>query len=493
MAFAAPRALGLLLGPNTVQYTLMAPRNRPSLRTRTWTSSSARADNGECPASCSCSGPRRTFPLTPSCSPWPQVVMSTATAYGSSPRQWDMATTRTSARQRHRGPLRCTPSRSARSPSRTPSAPHSRLDAVGDERRDHVYARLRQFQFQFVCGVLYAVYPSVGGWQVSGSGNGDGGGARQGDTDGDGEGVGETILGAQCGEVEVEGEGEGDGPRPTTRRLLTLTYAAGLQVWDTSSLGGVEEATTSSLGRAAGTKMERTSSLRGVERSWSSVDTLRAVDVGNIDKQRKGANTAILPSRSRVGKDGAGRVHAQQAFAPLSTFTSAPRVLLRTIYPSHQFAFYTLGEDYHALIRRYQFAIGGAKIDVWREVEVSSAYISFASKVFVERYAPSSSSPRAIRRQSHAAQHPWTSRSQPSSSALGTSQALGTARAAATAPTPFSPPPLSPPPDAHAVGIFATRALFWPRWGDGEGRTLHPRDGASRIPATYIMTFEIQI
>jgi hypothetical protein len=110
-------------------------------------------------------------------------------------------------------------------------------------------------------------------------------------------------------------------------------------VWDASSLGGVEEVlnlriplplpstssqtATSTLGRAAGTGIERTNSLRGVERSRSSVDTLRAVDVGNIDKQRKGAkqdegqdageemfgpilSAAILPSRARVGKDGAG-------------------------------------------------------------------------------------------------------------------------------------------------------------------------------------------
>ncbi|KAJ7328919.1 hypothetical protein DFH08DRAFT_1023486 [Mycena albidolilacea] len=165
----------------------------------------------------------------------------------------------------------------------------------------------------------------------------------------------------------------------------------------------------SSLGRAAGIRMERTSSLQGVERSRSSVDTLRAVDVGNIDKQRKGANAAILPSRSRVGKDGAGRVHVRRVFAPLSAFTSAPRILPRVIYPSHQFAFYTLGEEYHALIWRYQFAIGGAKIDVWHEVKVSSAYISFASEVFVEGYVPLSSSPHAIHHQSHAAQHPWTS------------------------------------------------------------------------------------
>ncbi|KAJ7362755.1 hypothetical protein DFH08DRAFT_683715 [Mycena albidolilacea] len=123
-------------------------------------------------------------------------------------------------------------------------------------------------------------------------------------------------------------------------------------------------------------------------------------------------SAAILPSRLRVGKDGAGRVHARRAFAPLSTFTSAPRVLPRAIYPSHQFVFYTLSEDYHALIRRYQFVIGSTKIDVRREVEVNSTYISFVSEAFVEGYAPLSSSPHAIRCQSHATQHPWTSRSQ---------------------------------------------------------------------------------
>ncbi|KAJ6468146.1 hypothetical protein C8R47DRAFT_809941 [Mycena vitilis] len=90
------------------------------------------------------------------------------------------------------------------------------------------------------------------------------------------------------------------------------------------------------------------------------------------------------------------------AQAELSTFTSTPRVLPRAIYLSHQFAFYALGEDYHALIRRYQFVIGGAKIDVRREVEVSAFALGPGSGVggeaFVEGYG--SSSPRAIRRRS---------------------------------------------------------------------------------------------
>jgi hypothetical protein len=42
------------------------------------------------------------------------------------------------------------------------------------------------------------------------------------------------------------------------------------------------------------------------------------------------------------------------------------------MYLTHQFNFYGLGEDYHALIRRFQFDIPGPKIDVRREVEVSA-------------------------------------------------------------------------------------------------------------------------
>ncbi|KAJ7826820.1 hypothetical protein B0H14DRAFT_2368041, partial [Mycena olivaceomarginata] len=54
---------------------------------------------------------------------------------------------------------------------------------------------------------------------------------------------------------------------------------------------------------------------------------------------------------------------------------------------------------------------------------------------------------------------------------------------------------LAPRPTRARVGIFATRSMFVLAsvGGDGERRTLHPRDGASRILATYINTFEIQI
>ncbi|KAJ7875334.1 hypothetical protein B0H14DRAFT_2343309, partial [Mycena olivaceomarginata] len=41
-------------------------------------------------------------------------------------------------------------------------------------------------------------------------------------------------------------------------------------------------------------------------------------------------------------------------------FHQRTRALPHAIHFSHQFAYYTLDKDYHALIRRYQFAIGRA-------------------------------------------------------------------------------------------------------------------------------------
>uniref|UniRef100_A0A8H7XKW3 BCAS3 WD40 domain-containing protein n=1 Tax=Psilocybe cubensis TaxID=181762 RepID=A0A8H7XKW3_PSICU len=56
----------------------------------------------------------------------------------------------------------------------------------------------------------------------------------------------------------------------------------------------------------------------------------------------------------------------------ITTGSNSKRVLPRSLYLSHQFLFHTLGEDYHALIRRYQFDIAGDRIDVRRQVEISA-------------------------------------------------------------------------------------------------------------------------
>ena len=58
------------------------------------------------------------------------------------------------------------------------------------------------------------------------------------------------------------------------------------------------------------------------------------------------------------------------AYAELSTFSRSPRILPRSVYLSHQFSFYTLGEDYHALISRSQLDISGEKLEVRKNVEI---------------------------------------------------------------------------------------------------------------------------
>jgi hypothetical protein len=80
------------------------------------------------------------------------------------------------------------------------------------------------------------------------------------------------------------------------------------------------------------------------------------------------------------------------AQAELSSFARSAKLLPRSIYLSHQFSFHTLGEDYHALIRRYQLDISGHKIDVRKEVPVS-AYSAGSGESFVEGF----SSPRYVR------------------------------------------------------------------------------------------------
>jgi len=65
-------------------------------------------------------------------------------------------------------------------------------------------------------------------------------------------------------------------------------------------------------------------------------------------------------------------IHSSLAHAELSAFSRQPEIVPRSVYLSHQFFFYTLGEDYHALIRRHQLAVTGDRVEVRREVEPST-------------------------------------------------------------------------------------------------------------------------
>lgn len=66
-----------------------------------------------------------------------------------------------------------------------------------------------------------------------------------------------------------------------------------------------------------------------------------------------------------------------------------------SVYLSHHFLLHALGEDYHALIRRFHLDIGGCKIEVRKEVEVS-AYTAGTGESFVEGF----SAPQHVRRAS---------------------------------------------------------------------------------------------
>jgi hypothetical protein len=89
------------------------------------------------------------------------------------------------------------------------------------------------------------------------------------------------------------------------------------------------------------------------------------------------------------------------AQAEISTCSSSTKILPRSIYLSHQFFFYTLGEDYHALIRRQQLDINGTKLEVRKEVEVS-AYPAGSGESFVEGFT----SPRTIHQTSSSIDEP---------------------------------------------------------------------------------------
>ncbi|KAF8990198.1 hypothetical protein BDQ17DRAFT_1433964 [Cyathus striatus] len=75
------------------------------------------------------------------------------------------------------------------------------------------------------------------------------------------------------------------------------------------------------------------------------------------------------------------------AEAELWTHSRSDKVLPRSIYASHRFMFYTLGEDYHALMRRWHFNITGQRIEVRKEVEVSAHGIGVGEN-FVSNFSP---------------------------------------------------------------------------------------------------------
>ncbi|KAF8432219.1 hypothetical protein L210DRAFT_3650516 [Boletus edulis BED1] len=121
--------------------------------------------------------------------------------------------------------------------------------------------------------------------------------------------------------------------------------------------------------------LEAAAELMGKDSTVATWQLKRRHDWGEVKRvvHRVGDQPKLRPSNSLA--------HAES-----STCARSPGLVPRSIYISHQFLFYTLGEDYHALIRRHRLAISGAKIDVRKEVE-ASAFTGSSGADFVEDLA----------------------------------------------------------------------------------------------------------
>jgi hypothetical protein len=76
--------------------------------------------------------------------------------------------------------------------------------------------------------------------------------------------------------------------------------------------------------------------------------------------------------------------------AELQTSSSSHRILPRSVYLVHQFAFFALGEDYQGLVRRYRLDVSGPRITVRREVAVSALASGAGDALFAQRAGPAS-------------------------------------------------------------------------------------------------------
>ncbi|GJE97284.1 hypothetical protein PsYK624_135000 [Phanerochaete sordida] len=77
--------------------------------------------------------------------------------------------------------------------------------------------------------------------------------------------------------------------------------------------------------------------------------------------------------------------------AELSTHSRSTRIVPRSLYLAHQFSFYTLGEDYHGLLRSFNFDVPAAKVEVRRQIEVNASGSSMSESFVSGSSLPSQS------------------------------------------------------------------------------------------------------
>ncbi|KAF8638773.1 hypothetical protein AX17_001968 [Amanita inopinata Kibby_2008] len=188
-----------------------------------------------------------------------------------------------------------------------------------------------------------------------------------------------------------------------------LSVAASMSALGTTSislpgLGGAGKLSSSPSSVAHSTSVASNASgqQRNIESTHELVGKETIVATWNLQRRRDWEEIRqpiIATTTLEVGWSSRRLVNLKSSYlarAELSTFSRSPQILPRSVYLSHQFSFYNLGEDYHALIRRSYLDITGQKIEVRKEVEVSAFPSGPASEAFVEDF----SSPRDSRRHS---------------------------------------------------------------------------------------------
>lgn len=155
---------------------------------------------------------------------------------------------------------------------------------------------------------------------------------------------------------------------------LPGTSAAGRLSTSPRNRAGVASTKTSGLTQKM---LESASELHGRDTMVATWQLRRHRDWGEVKHVQR--LSARSPGRTLITNS--------LAHAELSTCSRSPNVVPRLIYLAHQFNFYTLGEDYHALIRRNKLDMTGTKMDVRKEVEVS-AYSAGTGESFVEGFSP---------------------------------------------------------------------------------------------------------
>ncbi|KAH6869593.1 hypothetical protein BKA70DRAFT_367440 [Coprinopsis sp. MPI-PUGE-AT-0042] len=141
---------------------------------------------------------------------------------------------------------------------------------------------------------------------------------------------------------------------------------------------------------------------RGGEEAMELVASCSVVATWNLQRGKEWKeirNPVVLERKVKQRLAGNDEWLAQ---AELSTFSRASsNASQRSIYLSHQFSFYTLGEDYQGAIRLYRLAPAGTKIDVRKDIPIQAFSSSLPSHAeggdgFLDEFN-SPTSPRGIR------------------------------------------------------------------------------------------------